>query len=331
METRASYLLVGTFALIAIAGFAIAVVWMIGGNLDSRTAQYLIFFKGSVSGLKVGNAVQYRGIPVGVVSNLEINPKNVEEVRATIEISPQTPVKTDTVAGLGYQGITGVAYIELTGGTHSAPDLKPALGEKLPVIKSKASRLQELFNAAPELVTRITHLVNLAIEFLGPENKENVARILDNAAIVTGSIAGQADEIGSIIGDVRVAVNDVRAVAIEADATVREIGALARSVRALSETLEEEVAGVGPVANDALVEIRNTAVEFRRTATALSDLIDRNKGAVDTFASSGLYEFTQLLADARVLINALTRISGQIEQDPARFLFGRTQPSLEVK
>jgi len=272
METRASYLLVGVFALIVMAGFAIAVVWMMGSNLESGTARYVIFFKGSVSGLKVGNAVQYRGIPVGVVSDLEINPKNVEEVRATIEISPTTPVKTDTVAGLGYQGITGVAYIELTGGTHEAAALEPTPEEKLPVIKSKASQLQELFDAAPELVTRVTHLVNLAMAFLGPKNPENAAQILDNVATITGSIAGRSEEIGTIISDVRVAVNDVRAVAVDANATVREIGALAKSVRALSETLEREVHGVGPVAMQSLQEIRNTATEFRRTATARSEL-----------------------------------------------------------
>lgn len=331
METRASYLLVGAFALVVIAGFAIAVVWMMGANLDSTTARYLIYFNGSVSGLKVGNSVQYRGIPVGVVSDLEINPKNVEQVRATIEISPKTPVKTDTVAGLGYQGITGVAYIELSGGTHTAPALKRTAGEKMPVIKSKASQLQELFEAAPELVTRVTHLVNLAIKFLGPENQENVAKILGDVAVITGSVADRSDEIGTIIGDVQLAVNDVRAVAVDADATVRELGELAKSVRQLSDTLQAEVDGVGPVAGNTLQEINKTAVEFRRTATALSELIDRNKGAIDTFASSGLYEFTQLLAEARVLVSALTRISGQIEQDPARFLFGKTQPSLEVK
>lgn len=331
METRASYLLVGAFALIAIAGFAVAVVWMMGANLESTTARYAIFFKGSVSGLKVGNAVQYRGIPVGVVSDLEINPKNVEQVRATIEINPKTPVKTDTVAGLGYQGITGVAYIELTGGTHGAPALEPAPGQKLAVIKSKPSQLQELFEAAPELVTRVTHLVNLAIKFLGPENQEHVAEILDDVAIITGTVADRSDEIGAIIGDVRIAVNDVRGVAVEADATVREIGTLAKSVRRLADTLDEEVDGMGPVASETLQEINKTAVEFRKTATALSEVIDRNKGAIDTFASSGLYEFTQLLADARTLVTALTRLTGQIEQDPARFLFGKTQPSLEVK
>jgi len=324
METRASYLLVGVFALFAMAGFAIAVVWIAGSKLEGGSARYVIYFKGSVSGLKIGNAVQYRGIPVGVVSNLEINPKNVEEVRATIEISPTTPVKTDTVAGLGYQGITGVAYIELTGGTHTAPMLTAALGEKLPVIPSKASQLQELFDAAPELVTRVTHLVNQAIKVLGPENQQNVAKILDNVAVISGAVASRSDEIGAI-------VSDARSLIVDADKTVREIDTLAKSVRSLSDTMEREVGSMGPVANQTLVEIRNTAVEFRRAATALSDLLDRNKGAVDTFASSGLYEFTQLLAEARVLVNALTRISGQLEQDPARFLFGKMQPSLEVK
>jgi len=331
METRASYLLVGVFALIAMAGFAIAVVWMAGANLDQATARYDIFFKGSVSGLKQGNAVQYRGIPVGVVSDLEINPKNVEEVRATIEINQNTPVKTDTVAGLGYQGITGVAYIELSGGTHDAPSLKVKPGEKWPVIKSKASQLQELFDAAPELVTRVTHLVNLAIRFLGKENQDSVASILNNVDTITGAVAGKSGEIGALIGDATIAVNDVRAVAVEANTTLQEISALAQSVRVLSESLNNEVGGVAPAATDALNEVRKTAVEFRRAAAVLSDLIERNKGPVDTFASSGLYEFTQLLAEARVLINALTRISGQIEQDPARFLFGNTQPSLEVK
>jgi phospholipid/cholesterol/gamma-HCH transport system substrate-binding protein len=331
METRASYLLVGAFALIAMVAFAIAIVWMAGANLDQSTARYTIYFKGSVSGLKTGNAVQYRGIPVGVVSALEINPRNVEQVKATIEVNQRTPVKTDTVAGLGYQGITGVAYIELSGGTHNAPTLKAGSGEKYPVIKSKPSQLQELFDAAPELVNRVTHLVNLAVMFLGPKNQENVAGILENVRTITGAIAGKSDEIGVVIDDMRVAVNDVQTVAVEANATLKEISALASSVRQLSETLNKEVTGVGPVATNAMDEVRKAATEFRRASAVLSDLIERNKGPVDAFASSGLYEFTQLLAEARVLINALTRISGQIEQDPARFLFGKSQPSLEVK
>ncbi|MEM9682804.1 MAG: MlaD family protein [Pseudomonadota bacterium] len=331
METRASYLLVGAFTLLATVGLVVAVIWILGSSLDESKARYTIYFKGSVSGLKVGNAVQYRGIPVGVVTGLEINPANVEEVRATIEINQSTPVKTDTVAGLGYQGITGVAYIELTGGTHDAGELLAQAGEKFPVIKSKPSQLQELFEAAPELVTRVTHLVNQASRFLSDENRESVTNILDNVETITGEVADKSDEIGTLIGDARFAFNDIRQVAIEANTTLKEITALASSVRRLSDNLDTEVGGITPVAKEAMSEVEKAASEFRKTATVLSDLIERNKDPVDAFASSGLYEFTQLLVELRVLVTALTRISGQIEQDPARFLFGNTRPSLEVK
>ena len=112
---------------------------------------------------------------------------------------------------------------------------------------------------------------------------------------------------------------------------MREIGGLAKSLQSLSTTLDKDFAGVGPEAKAALTEVRKTAVEFKRAAVVLADLVDRNKEPVNTFAASGLYELTQLLAETRILVNALTRISGQIERDPAQFLFGKTQPGLEVK
>jgi phospholipid/cholesterol/gamma-HCH transport system substrate-binding protein len=331
METRASYLLVGVFALLAIAGFAIAIVWMAGVNLHDASARYDIFFKGSVSGLKEGNAVRYRGIPVGVVTAMEINPDNVEEVRVTIEIPQKTPVKTDTVAGLDYQGITGVAYIELSGGTHQAPLLEAKPDQKRPVIASKPSQLQELFDTAPELVSRITGLVDRLSILLNPQNQENIARVLDNIRTVTGVLAEHSGEIGGAITDATVTMKDARAAAKEAEAALHEIGGLAKSLQTLSVNLDKEFTGVGPEAKDTLAEVRKTAVEFKRAAVVLSDLIDRNREPVNTFAASGLYELTQLLTETRVLIGALTRISSQIERDPARFLFGKSQPGLEVK
>ena len=324
METRASYLLVGAFALIAMAGFTIAVVWMAGVNLREVSARYDIYFRGSVSGLKEGNAVRYRGIPVGIVTSMEINPENVEEVRVTIEIPEKTPVKADTIAALEYQGITGVAYVELSGGTHQAPLLEAKAGQSRPVIPSKASQLQELFDTAPELVTRVTALVDRLSLLLKPENQENVSRILDSLQNVTGVLAEHSGEIGGTL-------KDARAAAKEAELTLREIGGLARTLQKLAVNLDEEFSGVGPEAKEALTEVRKTATEFKRAAVVLAELIDRNKEPVNTFAASGLYELTQLLAETRVLVGAMTRISSQIERDPARFLFGKSQPGLEVK
>lgn len=331
METRASYLLVGVFALVAMLAFAAAVIWMAGTNLRDDAMRYDIFFKGSVSGLKEGNAVRYRGIPVGVVTRMEINPENVEQVRVTIEIPKKTPVKEDTVAALEYQGITGVGYIELSGGTHRAPLLTAKEGQDRPVIPSKPSQLQELFDTAPELVTRITAVVDRVAILLSPANQENIARSLDNMRVFTGMLAERSADFGTAVNSVTDAMNHTRTAAREVETALREIGGLAKSLHSLSKTLDKDFAGVGPEAKETLAEVRKTAVEFKRAAVVLADLVARNREPVDTFAASGLYELTQLLAETRVLVNALTRISAQFERDPAQFLFGKTQPGLEVK
>lgn len=349
METRASYLLVGAFALLAMAGFVVAVIWMAGVNLQEDFARYDIYFDGSVTGLKPGNAVRYRGVPVGVVSDMRINPDNVEQVRVTIEVPESTPVKADTVASLEFQGITGVAYVQLSGGTHQAPALVLMPDQDRAVIGSQPSQLQELFDSAPELVTRVTALVDRANLLLNPKNRENVSRILDNTRVFSDALAERSADIRGILADTSLTMKHVRSAAEEVEGTmkilhnsadelttetaaaIKDVRTLAASLGNLSKNIGGEMKGVGGEAKQALSEVRKTAVEFRRAAFVLSDLIEANRDPVDTFAASGLYELTQLLSEARVLIGALTRISAQIESDPARFLFGRSQPGVEVK
>lgn len=331
METRASYLLVGVFALLSMAGFLIAVVWMAGVNLDEDFAYYDIYFEGSVSGLKPGNAVRYRGIPVGVVSDMTINPKNVEQVRVTIEIPESTPVKEDTEAALEFQGITGVAYVQLLGGTHAAANLSAATDDARPVIKSRPSQLQELFDSAPELVTRVTALVNRANMLFDPENRKNIAATLSNVGKISGVLAARSSDIDGLLGDATMTMKELRGAAKETGETIKDVQKLAASMQALSDSLNKDLSGVGDEAKKSLIEVRKTAQEFRRASFVLADLVESNREPVDTFASSGLYELTQLLSETRVLVGALTRISSQIERDPARFLFGKTQPGVEVK
>ena len=349
METRASYLLVGAFALLAMTGFVIVVIWMAGVNLEEDFAYYDIYFDGSVSGLKPGNPVRYRGIPVGVVNDMRINPDNVEQVRVTIEVPESTPIKRDTVAALEYQGITGVAYVQLSGGTHEAAMLREASSRDRPVIESRPSQLQELFESAPELITRVTALVDRANLLLNPRNQENIGKILDNFQSFSSVLAARAKDMDVLITDATMTMKELRAASAEAEKTMqilhesaddltteatgalKDIRALSNSVRTLTENIDKDFAGVGKEAGLSLAEVRKTAQEFRRAAFVLADLIEDNREPVDAFAGSGLYEITQLLSETRVLVGALTRISSQIERDPARFLFGKSQPGVEVK
>ena len=117
METRANHVLVGSFVLALVAAAVVAALWLSKIELDRTQVRFLIYFQGNVTGLNIGSAVRYRGVPVGNVIDIRIDPENVERVRVLIEVTDDTPVKRDTIASLGIQGITGIAFIQLSGGT----------------------------------------------------------------------------------------------------------------------------------------------------------------------------------------------------------------------
>ena len=117
METRASYILVGSFVLGLIAAAFAFVVWLASVQFEEVPMRYVIYFEGGVSGLSVASPVRYRGVPVGSVSDIRIDPENIERIRVMVEISAETPIKADTEATLTLQGITGVSFVFLSGGT----------------------------------------------------------------------------------------------------------------------------------------------------------------------------------------------------------------------
>src|SRR3982751_6327544 len=116
METRAPFVIVGAFMLVAIAFVFGFVYWLQNaGGLGPRTV-YHVQFEGSVPGLLVGAAVLFNGIRVGEVSDLGLAPDSPRRVNATISVTSTTPVRADTKVGLEFQGLTGVPVIALEGG-----------------------------------------------------------------------------------------------------------------------------------------------------------------------------------------------------------------------
>ena len=91
--------------------------------IDREVDPYQIAFAGSVTGLQQGSQVRYRGVPVGRVADIRIDPQRVEWVLVTIEVERGTPIRQDTVASLEMQGVTGIAFVQLQGGTQASPPL----------------------------------------------------------------------------------------------------------------------------------------------------------------------------------------------------------------
>ena len=176
METDKHYFFEGLF----IIGFAIAAaifaVWL-GSTGRHDDVFYRIHFPDSVSGLAVGDPVKYRGVDVGTVKLIRIDPENTRLVLVEVRLRKETPVKTDTRASLALKGLTGVVFIELNGGDPAAKSLlaiTPA--GQIPEIPSEKTGLKAMLDALPKLVEKFGAL------------EDQVKKVVTNAGALTEKV-----------------------------------------------------------------------------------------------------------------------------------------------
>ena len=176
METDKHYFFEGLF----IIGFAIAAaifaVWL-GSTGRHDDVFYRIHFPDSVSGLAVGDPVKYRGVDVGTVKLIRIDPENTRLVLVEVRLRKETPVKTDTRASLALKGLTGVVFIELNGGDPAAkPLLAITPAGQIPEIPSEKTGLKAMLDALPKLVEKFGAL------------EDQVKKVVTNAGALTEKV-----------------------------------------------------------------------------------------------------------------------------------------------
>ncbi|MBB4210914.1 phospholipid/cholesterol/gamma-HCH transport system substrate-binding protein [Rhodothalassium salexigens DSM 2132] len=313
METRAHHLLIGIFMLVVIIGLFVFIIWLSRGDLNEKRTAYDIFFEGSVAGLSVGSTVQFNGIPVGQVRDISIAPDDPSRVRVTVWVEQSVPVNVDTQASLEAQGLTGVAIIQLRGGTADSPALERGDGQPRPVIPSQRSPLQELFEDAPTLLNSAIQTLSNIQKMTGPENQRRVADTLDDMARLTAALndtlAGRREGIDQLFER-----TDRTLAAFEE--TARAITALSDSVRAATDT---ELAA-------ALTEAQTALAEAGALFADLDRAVAENRGAVRSFTNNTLPEASRLVVDLRRLTQSLQRVADQLADEPSQLLFGRPKP-----
>jgi phospholipid/cholesterol/gamma-HCH transport system substrate-binding protein len=310
METRANYVLVGSVVLALIAAGFGFVIWLARIDLENKPQTYLVYFYGSVSGLQIGSEVQYRGVPVGRLTDIRIDAQNIERIRVVLELTEGTPVKTDTYATLGLQGITGVAYIQLKGGTQNAPDLVAQDKAEYPVIPSRPSGLEQVLERAPELLERAIVISERLEQLLSEKNINGISASIDNISSTTQILANRTKQIDQAITDGAEAV---------------------ASLRKLTTDLSKDASNLTASAQDAFKNAKKALDAFGKVADNMQAVVTENRPALRDFSQSGLYEFTQFITEARTLIINLSRLSAQLERDPAQFLFGNQQKGFEAR
>jgi phospholipid/cholesterol/gamma-HCH transport system substrate-binding protein len=251
METKARYILVGTFVLASIAALVGVLLWLGASEFAEEYAYYRVYFTGSVNGLGKGTEVHYNGIKVGQVSDLQFDPQDPKRVIATLQLDPTLKIRNDSVASVDSMSITGGAYVEITGGTQTAPLLTAKPGERYPVIPSKPSTLQQLAKTVPDLIDRLTVAANRVEDLLNDENRARFSGTLENLQSATAhldttlqAIDKTAGGFSTLTSHTDTAIQNTQAQIVQ---TLNEVGGMAAemrrtaaSVRELSKKLEEQ-------------------------------------------------------------------------------------------
>ncbi len=301
METRANYILIGAVTLLGIFAGLGFFLWLAKIQVDRQFAYYEVLFD-SVEGLGRASAVRYNGVDVGQVLSIELDPNDPSEVRVRIEVGAETPVKTDTTASLSSQGVTGVSFVSLSGGSTDAPLLTAASPEAVPVIESERSVVQGLIADAPDLLSEALILLRGLSEFTGPENRDAVAGILRNAEGASGrldaaltdfseisqTVAAATEQITLFTGRLDAIGANIDAVLVTADDTLRNASAaMAEAERTLRGATEALAAAQTAFASaDAVIVERAPGVLDRAEAAAES--IETTVGVLGTQAGSAI-------------------------------------------
>ncbi len=209
METRANYTLIGAFTLAGFAGLLLFFMWFARFELNRQFSYYDIRFE-TVAGLASAGVVRFSGLPVGQVVSMGLDPAGDGRVRVRIEVNADTPIRTDSVATLESQGVTGVSYISITPGSPNAPLLDDS-GGQIPLIQSGRSVFQTLTEDAPDLIAEAVAVITQVGELLGEENQQRVANILQNLEQGSGALDQALTDFSSVTESIATATDDITA------------------------------------------------------------------------------------------------------------------------
>jgi phospholipid/cholesterol/gamma-HCH transport system substrate-binding protein len=309
METRANYLLIGVVTIAVIAAIFWFVLWTLKGELDQQYSYYDIVFEDSVAGLNTAGDVLFQGINVGQVTDIRVDHDDPSRVRVTVRIQMRDDfvIRETSEATLQMQGITGVAFVQIVGGGADGAPLPRVSDpdEPRPMIPSRRSYIQELFESAPEVMAEALETLDAVQAILSEENQQSITGILADARALTSTIASRDEEIGQ---------------------TIDSLSAFADSLGQTSDTL----VAMSDDFHEAVLSINEAAESYTILAQDADRFLRRNEDSVEAFTQQGLAQFGYMIVEARQLISTLDRVAQRFESDPSGFLFGGGTTTAEV-
>jgi phospholipid/cholesterol/gamma-HCH transport system substrate-binding protein len=295
MENRSHALAAGIFVLVLSFAAAFAVWWL--GQSSDDVDRYVLETRRNVTGLNVQAAVRYRGIRAGKVERIETDPADPRVIQVYVTLDSRFKLTRAATAQLGYQGVTGLAYIQIED-DRSVPERLEGKGGDLPRIALKPTLFDSLGDKVGDIVAQVSTVATRLATVLDEKNARNLARSLENMA--AGSEAMK--ELPAVMASLRQAVSP---------ANLQRLNQILAHV--------EKTAGQGaPLA----AEMRETV----RAMTALAQKLDRVAGqgelAGEELAAATLPRASVLMREAAQNARQLNQLLERLESNPQMLIFG---------
>ncbi len=295
------FLALATLVFVVVAGFFIAPKLREAGEIYT-----IDFVETSVHGLLVGSPVKYLGVDVGKVARIEVNPENLASVRVTVKIQKGIPIKTNMTAVLAYVGLTGQKYVEISGGTPEAENLRPHA--EIPMGRGLGEKAEDIVTNLEVAAKRIT-------ELLAPGNLESFRAVLANAERSSTTLASLLESRRSsldnaLAGFERTSV-ELAKVAETLGPVTNDLGELVRNFDAgtrsalgnISERFSSEE--LGQVIQDVGAFLDTASVSLKKVESVM---LEQQAELNRTFAALG------------IAVENLSRFSREISEDPSALL-----------
>jgi phospholipid/cholesterol/gamma-HCH transport system substrate-binding protein len=306
MYSKVNYTIVGIFVVLFSIGMAWFAFWLAKYGLQEEYNLYKIEMKDSISGLAKDSNVKLHGVDIGRVSEIHIDPNNIEIINIFVQIKKEVPIKDDMIASTQMLGVTGLLSIEIHGGTNEAKTLVPT-DAYVPVIKSKPSMLSKLTNNLDGLSDRLTNLLSRSEALLSDKNLDNVSKILDNVEKV--SAQGEAvelkaiasmEEVDTTLQEFRVSVDNINAKFTQATVDFKQ--------------MQKDFAAIKGVSIPTINKLFQTSKDFRRVTLKFEKSLDRGDYNLKKMIEP-------MLIDIQILSKQLNDTTKSLGENPSDLFF----------
>lgn len=289
--------MVGIFVVIFGIGLVWFAFWLGKYDLRDQYHTYRLEISESVSGLSVDSDVMLRGVDIGRVSAIRINPDNIEVTEVYVNIRQDVPIKEDMVASTKMFGITGLLSIEIEGGTNAAKTLQPT-DEYIPTIKTKTSLVTNLSRSVESLSQKLDALLEQGQKVVSDKNINTVEKILDNVEVITKNGEEVEKRVMSSLEELDTAIKAFR-----------------DSMQRVSTNFE----GATKDLNDVKKVIVPTIENFNRVTLKVEQSLDRGDYNMKKILEP-------LIVDMQILSTQMSELAEELKESPSDLIFKSRTP-----